>query len=72
MGNIETCQGKNIIDDEEFYDNAYDNTGKPAHPRVRVIEKTSAKDEIRDNIERVKDSVRKMENEVEKLDKSDQ
>jgi hypothetical protein len=71
-GNVGTYQGKIIIDDEEFYDNEYDHTVKPAHPNMRVTEKNSAKEEIRDNIERVKESVRKMENEVEKLDKSDQ
>ncbi len=43
-GNIGAYQGKNIIDDEEFYDKEYYNDGKPAHPRMTVIEKNSVKE----------------------------
>ncbi len=70
-GNTGVYADKNIIGDEEFYDNEYYSKGKSTEPRMKVIEKSSAKEEIRDNIERVKESVRKLENEVEKLDKAD-
>jgi hypothetical protein len=55
----------NIIDDKEIYSRKQHN--ERAHTRMEVTERNSAKEEIRENIERVKDSVRKMENEVEKL-----
>jgi hypothetical protein len=55
----------NIIDDKEIYSRKQLN--ERAHTRMEVTERNSAKEEIRENIERVKDSVRKMENEVEKL-----
>jgi PRC-barrel domain len=61
---------KNSTDDEEFYNNEYFNNERFAHPQTGVVEKKSVKDEIRDNIERVKESVKKMESEVDKLDKS--
>ncbi len=61
---------KNFTDDEEFYNNEYFHNERFAHPQTGVVEKKSVKDEIRDNIERVKESVKKMESEVDKLDKS--
>lgn len=61
---------KNFADDEEFYNNEYFNNERFAHPRSELVEKKSVKEEIRDNIERVKESVKKMESEVDRLDKS--
>ena len=55
----------NIVDDREIYNRQQFN--ERAQTRLEVTERNSAKEEIRENIERVKDSVRKMENEVEKL-----
>ncbi len=69
-GNTGVYSGENIVDDEEFYNNEYFNNEKPAHPHMEVIERKTVKEEIRDNIESMKESVRRMESEVEKLDKS--
>jgi hypothetical protein len=69
-GNIGVYNGKNIMDDEEFYRHESLNNGRFAHPRLEVTEANAAKDEIRENIERVKESVKKMEGEMEKLDRS--
>jgi hypothetical protein len=68
-GNIGVYNGKNIFDDEELYNPEYLNNGRFAHPRLEVTERNSAKEEIRENIERVKESVRKLEGQVEKLDR---
>lgn len=69
-GYVGEYRGKNIIDDEEFYNHEHFNNGRFAHPRMEVIEKNSAKEGIRENIEHMKESVRKMENEVEKMERS--
>jgi hypothetical protein len=68
-GYIGAYNGKNIFDDEELYNREWLNNGRYAHPRMEVAEKNSVKEEIRENIERMKESVRKMEGEVEKLDR---
>ena len=60
---------KNFSDDEEFYNNEYFHNERFAHPQTEVVEKKSVKEEIRDNIERVKESVKKMESEIDKLNK---
>ena len=69
-GYIEANRNRNIMEDEEFYNHEYFKNERFARPQPEVIEKNSVKKEIRENIERVKESVRKMENEVEKLDRS--
>lgn len=69
-GYVGTYRDKNIMDDDDFYDHENFNNGRFARPRMEVKERTSVKEEIKENIERMKDSVRKMENEVEKLDRS--
>jgi PRC-barrel domain len=61
---------ENSVGDDEFYNSEYFHNERFAHPRAEVVEKKSVKEEIRNNIERVKDSVKKMETEVDKLDKS--
>jgi len=60
---------KDILDDDEFYNKEFGDNRRFAQPRMEVTERNSAKEEIRDNIERMKESVRNMENEVEKLDR---
>ena len=65
-GYIGAYKGRDIRDD----DDDYFNNVRFAHPRMEVSEKNSAKEEIRENLEQVKESVRKMENEVEKLNRS--
>jgi hypothetical protein len=69
-GNSGVYRDKNFGEDEEFYNNGYFRNERFAHPAAELVEKKSVKEEIRDNIERVKDSVKKMETEVEKLGRS--
>ena len=69
-GQILVNNDKHLVDDEDFYDQEYFNNQRFAQPRLDVIQKNSAKEEIRENIERVKESVKKMEHQVEKLDRS--
>jgi hypothetical protein len=50
----------------------YDRIDDQAYrPRREVVEQVTLKEEIRENIEKVKESVRKMESEVERLGKRD-
>ena len=58
-----------VLDDETFYSREFTDNTRFSQPRMEVTERNAAKEEIRDNIERVKESVKKMENEVEKLDR---
>lgn len=69
-GNSGSYRENNLEDDEEFYNNEYFHNDRYAYSRADVIEKKSAKDEIRENIERMKESVKKMETEVEKMDRA--
>src|SRR5450631_2268689 len=59
QGNREVYRDVNTADDDEFYNNEYFHNERFAHPRAEVVEKKSAKEEIRDNIERMKESVKK-------------
>ena len=65
-GYVGEHKGKDLVDDEDDYFN----NGRFAHPRMEVSEKSSAKEEIRENLEQVRESVRKMENQIERLNGS--
>lgn len=58
-------------DPENFYDHEHFDENQAYRPRTEVIERTSLKDEIKENIEKVKESVRKMESDLEKLGHKD-
>jgi hypothetical protein len=63
-------EGRELTDDEEFYNHESFNNERFAHPRMEVAEKKSVKEEMKENLERVKETVRKMEGDVEKLGRS--
>jgi len=63
-------ENRELTDDEEFYSHENFDNERFARPRMEVTEKRSLKDEMKENIERVKESVKKMEGDVERLDKS--
>jgi len=69
-----TMAQDNVIDQRDsFYDHEHFNYAGAGHHRVRqeITEKNSLKAEIRNNIERVKESVKKMEDDVERLSRSE-
>jgi PRC-barrel domain len=59
-------------DTDKFYNHEHFNEERFYRPRIeRVEENSDLKNEIKENIERVKDSVRKMEADVERLGKKE-
>jgi hypothetical protein len=57
---------------DKFYEHEHFNEEKFYRPRIEKVEENNAlKNEIKENIEKVKDSVRKMEADVEKLSKKE-
>lgn len=69
--------GVNYMDEDfhnpdKFYNHEHFNEDKFYRPRIEKVEDhTAVKNEIKENIEKVKDSVRKMEADVEKLGKKE-
>ena len=61
--------GDELYQRDSFYDHAHFNYGGTRLVHPENTQKTSLKTEIRENIERVKESVRKMEDDLEKLGK---
>jgi hypothetical protein len=58
-------------DPDGFYEHEHFDENRFYRPRVERAEDNSLKEEIRENIERVKESVRKMETDVERLGKNE-
>jgi PRC-barrel domain len=63
-------QNDDIEDKDAFYNHEHFNDERSSRSGVQMAKKNALKEEIKENMERVKESVRKMENEVDKLDKS--
>jgi len=63
---------EDLHNSDKFYNHEHFNEEKFYRPRIEKLEDNSAlKNEIKENIERVKDSVRKMEADVERLGKKE-
>jgi hypothetical protein len=56
---------------DAFYDHEHFNDERFHRAHAEVTQKSGLKEEIRENIERVKESVRKMEDDIEKLGRAD-
>ncbi len=65
-----TYVDEDFNDPDKFYNQEYLSQDKIYRPRIEKAEEVSVKKEIKENIERVKESVRKMEADVEKLGKN--
>jgi len=64
-----TYLDEDFNDPDKFYNHEHFNEDKIYKPRIEKAEEISVKKEIKENIEEVKESVRKLEIDVEKLGK---
>lgn len=65
-----TYQDEDFNEPDKFYDHEHFKGDKIYKPHIETVEEPSVKQEIKENIERVKESVRKMEVDVGKLEKN--
>jgi PRC-barrel domain len=63
-------QNDDMEDRDAFYNHEHFNDERFARSGLQIDKKNALKEGIKENIERVKESVRKMENDVDKLGKS--
>jgi PRC-barrel domain len=64
-------EDEDYADLERFYNHDHPEDDKYYPPKAELRERTSVKEEIKDNIEKLKTSVRKIENDLEKFGKKD-
>jgi PRC-barrel domain len=63
-------QNDDMEDRDAFYNHEHFNDERFSRPGLQIDKKNALKEGIKENMERVKESVRKMENDIDKLGKS--